>query len=117
MLQDKWQSNKDCEMKKIKIRDLPNNMYFWRSNDGVRWLKTSEHTMRQTSSTDLPDSIADYDEVVLSDPIWCSNCWEEIPWPPTSSCPSCGMNNTQGLSIEDLEEEVKRWTGSSYVII
>lgn len=98
-------------MKYLPLADLPEQIYFWRKDESLRWIKLDRHSISPMGNTKDGKCLVSLDdhEIVLSDPNWCCDCWTQLRWPPTGPCPNCG--NRSVSSMEVAREVIRRWTG------
>lgn len=101
-------------MKTLTLNELPVNVFFWRKNDPLRWLKMPDGIISPLAGgVPFQDQfvIGDPQELILSDPNWCSNCWKEHPhWPPSYPCSFCGSTEIPA-TLDDAKRKVAAWTG------
>lgn len=102
-------------MQKIALAELPDQVFFWRRDDPMRWIKL--YGLAISPMGKAPDGQelvqGDPEELILSDPNWCSVCWREFPnWPPIGPCPYCGSESVP-RNIEESRRRISEWTGSS----
>lgn len=96
-------------MKKLPVSELPVHTFYWRKGDSNRWSKVlTDHAISFAMSSQT-SPIDNLDEIGLSDPNWCSECWRELTWLEFMVCPYCGAHH--GDSIEDIKRQIENWTG------
>jgi hypothetical protein len=96
-------------MRAIPYRDLPGSQYFWRRGSDLRWYNVDRGYAEQlvdpwTRQPPVPD-----DELVLTDPITCANCWSDTV--EMEICPVCGHHDPERASEGVAKEALSRWTG------
>jgi hypothetical protein len=104
-------------MRYLPLAVLPVGLYYWRKNYPNRHHKVNDSEYVSFDEPFQVHQIVDFDEVILSDPNWCSGCWEEMPWPPVGKCRHCGDTTQQKNSIDEIKKEIAGWTGADDVHI
>jgi len=101
-------------MRLLTIADIPEQVYFWRENHPRRWIKLHGLTISA-----FPDDLnsgetlvnAEPEEIILSDPNWCSDCWRQPSfWPPLGPCTFCGSASMPS-TLEEAKRRVSELTG------
>lgn len=106
-------------MKKIAYKELPEGLYFWRKGSPVWWRKEGKTVVTSMESViNLPNGSVFLppppdDEIVLSDPSVCANCWQELPgFPPVYQCPNCGSTCEDRRSLDSIKRIIAEWSGN-----
>ena len=103
-----WNHSYFKKVKTLPYGVLPIGVDFWRRGQEHRWIKNEDGSAFNTRGGVPPEDIAN-DEIVLSDPNWCSECWTHLRWPLPSRCPKCGRPLDH---LDKIESMITDWTGN-----
>jgi len=98
-------------MKEIELNNIPVSSFFWKK-DGTRWYLADVKDLCGYPDSNPTELVKLENEVVLSDPNYCNECWSELNWPPIGKCPVCGAIENNRHSFEEIKSFITHWCGA-----